>query len=139
MLKNFATDYESEEAWMPRRFYGIALVIVLFVLAGGLTLAVEMYFDWLWFHELGKTQVFTTILYAKSTLGSATLLSCFLFLYLNFWLANRGPGSIRIGIPTPTGQITAYAFPQEHVRKATAVLALLLSGFFALQAARKWE
>ena len=67
-----------------------------------------MYFDYLWFAELGKIAIFTTALYAKSLLGSGILLVSFLFLYFNLFFANRGPGLIQIGIPTPTGQITAY-------------------------------
>src|SRR5438093_10342082 len=124
---------------MPKRLPGIGLLLVIFVLAGGLTFAVEMYFDWLWYAEIGKAEVFTTTLYAKSALGSVTLLFSFLFIYLNLWFANRGPGSIRIGIPTPTGEITAYTFPQETVRKTAGAIALLLSAFLALRAAAHWE
>src|SRR5437667_10757212 len=98
-----------------------------------------MYFDWLWFQELGKTRLFTTILYAKSSLGSAMLLLSFLFLYLNLRYANSAPGRIQIGIPTPAGQITAYTFPEEQVRKALSLASLVAAAFFAARAAERWE
>ena len=93
---------------MRKRITLTVVVVALFVVLGGLSFAVEMYFDYLWFTELGKTAVFTTSLYAKSLLGSSILLVSFLFLYFNLFFANRGPGLIQIGIPTPAGQITAY-------------------------------
>src|SRR5512136_2359920 len=98
-----------------RMTWGIILLAV-FLLFGGLSFAVEMYFDWLWFAELGKSVLFTTSLYAKSTIASGLLLISFLFLFLNFVHANRGPGLIQIGIPTPTGQITAYTVSPSTVQ-----------------------
>ena len=86
------------------------VVVAFFVLLGGLSFAVDMYFDWLWFQEIGKATIFTTTLYAKGSVFSATLFLGFVFLYLNLWYAHRGPGTIQIGIPTPSGQITAYTF-----------------------------
>ncbi|NLT68119.1 MAG: COG1615 family transporter, partial [Acidobacteria bacterium] len=77
---------------MDKRLTWIVLAIALFIVFGGFSMAVEMYFDYLWFVELGKTTLFTTALYAKSSLASGVLLISFLFLYLNFLYANRGPG-----------------------------------------------
>jgi len=45
------------------------VLLLLFLLAGGLTFAVNLYSDWLWFQELGKTVVFTTAIYAKCITG----------------------------------------------------------------------
>ena len=101
-------------------------ITVLFVMLGGLTFFVDLYFDYLWFAELAKTTVFTTVLYAKSMLGALTLLVCFLFLYINFLFANRGPGTIEIGIPTPAGQITAMRIQPETVRRGAGLAALAL-------------
>jgi uncharacterized protein len=124
---------------MRKRITWIAVLIGLFIVLGGMSFAVEMYFNWLWFLELGKTAVFTTALYAKSIIGSATLLVSFLFLYLNLIFANRGPGLIEIGIPTPTGQITAYRMSPETVRRITGLLSLVVGLFFALNEANQWE
>jgi uncharacterized protein len=117
----------------------VVLAIAAFLLLGGLSFALDVYFDLLWFQELGKTVVFTTILYAKSTLATVTLVSAFFFLYLNLWLANEGPGLIQIGIPTPTGQITAYTFKPAMVRRLVGVLSLVVALVFALRETDNWE
>jgi uncharacterized membrane protein (UPF0182 family) len=124
---------------MRKRITMTAAIIAIFVLFGGLSFAVEMYFDYLWFAELGKTVVFATSLYAKSMLGSGILLLSFLFLYLNLVYANRGPGLIQIGIPTPTGQITAYTVEPETVRRFSGVLSALVGIVLGISGANGWE
>jgi uncharacterized membrane protein (UPF0182 family) len=114
-------------------------LVALFLVLGGLSFAVEMYFDYLWFQELDKISIFTTVLYAKSLLGCATILFSFLFLYLNFIYANNGPGRIEIGIPTPNGQITAYAVSSETVRRFAGVLAAVVGFFIGVTEANNWE
>ncbi|MBN1566590.1 MAG: UPF0182 family protein [Acidobacteria bacterium] len=124
---------------MRKRITMTVLIVAIFVFFGGLSFAVEMYFDYLWFAELGKTVVFTTSLYAKSLLGSGVLLVSFLFLYLNLLYANRGPGLIQIGIPTPTGQITAYTVEPDKVRKLSGVLSAAVGLILGLGVANSWE
>ena len=124
---------------MRRKILFGSIILALFLVAGGLSLAVEMYFDLLWFHELGKSLIFTTIIFAKSLLGSAALLSAFLFVYLNLWFADRSPGLIQIGIPTPQGQITAYTFPARFLRRLLAVISLVVALLAGLRAAESWD
>ncbi len=124
---------------MRQRISWIVVIIALLVILSGLTFAVDLYFDLLWFQELGKTTVFTTALYAKSVVGCATLLLLFIFFYLNLWFANRGPGLIQIGIPTPTGQVTAYTFSPGSVQRAAGLLSFLAALFFALKESSNWE
>ena len=68
---------------MRKRITWIVGLVVLFLFLGGLSFAVEMYFDYLWFRELGKISIFTTALYAKSLIGCAAILISFLFLYIS--------------------------------------------------------
>jgi uncharacterized protein len=124
---------------MRKRITMTAVIIALFVIFGGLSFAVEMYFDYLWFAELGKTVIFTTALYAKSMVGSGILLISFLFVYLNLHFANRGPGLIQIGIPTPNGQITAYTAEPEMVRRLAGVLAAVMGLILGVSGANNWE
>ncbi len=124
---------------MRKRITWIIILVALFVLLGGLSFAVQMYFDYLWFAELGKTTIFTTALYAKSLLGSVSLLICFLFLYLNLIYANKGPGSIQIGIPTPTGQITAYTVSSATVQRLSGLVSALVGLFIGVAVANNWE
>jgi uncharacterized protein len=123
---------------MRKRITWIVTLVVLFLVLGGLSFAVEMYFDYLWFLELGKISIFTTVLYAKSLLASGALLISFLFLYLNFQIANRGPGRIEIGIPTPNGQITAYSVSQETVHRLSGVIAALIGVFIGIAESNNW-
>ncbi|HTY62199.1 MAG TPA: UPF0182 family protein [Acidobacteriota bacterium] len=123
---------------MRKRIALTVVIVALLVLLGGFSV-VGMYFDYLWFLELGKSVVFTTALYAKSMLGSTILLVSFLFLYFNLLFANRGPGLIQIGIPTPTGQITAYTIQPDTVRRVSGLLAFLVSLFFGIAGANSWE
>ncbi len=124
---------------MRKRVTLTAVIIALFIFLGGLSFAVGMYFDYLWFSELGKTTIFTTSLYAKSLLGSGMLLVSFLFLYFNLYFANRSPGLIQIGIPTPNGQITAYTVQPETVRKLSGLVALLVGLFIGMAGANSWQ
>ncbi len=124
---------------MQKRITWTIVFVALFLLAGGLAFVIDMYFDLLWFEELGKSVIFTTILYAKSMMATGTLLIAFFFVYLNLWFAERGPGKIQIGIPTPTGQITAYTFPPQTLRKLIGLVAGLVALFFALRSADNWE
>jgi len=124
---------------MRKRISLIVLVLALFLLLGGLSFAVDLYFDFLWFQELGKSVVFTTALVAQSVLTTLTLLVSFVFLFLNLLQANRGPGEIQLGIPTPTGQITAYVVTRQMVRRIAGLAALVVSLFLGLREAQQWE
>jgi uncharacterized membrane protein (UPF0182 family) len=124
---------------MRKNVAWLIIALVLFLLLGGLAFTVDLYFDWLWFQELAKTTLFTTVLYAKSALASATLLTAFLFLFLNLWHANRAPGLIQIGIPTPTGQITAYTVTPDKVNRLSGLLSLVIGLFLAARNANAWE
>jgi uncharacterized protein len=115
------------------------ILVALFIVLGGLSKAVGMFFDYLWFHELGKAAIFTTMLYSKSMLGSVLLVVIFLFLYLNFIFANRAPGLIEIGIPTPNGQITAYRVQPVTVQRFSGILAALLGVLIGASQANEWE
>lgn len=124
---------------MRNRLTWVIILLAVFLLAGGLSFAVEMYFDWLWFGELGKATLFTTALYAKSIMFTAVLALAFLFLYGNLWIAHRGPGPIKIGIPTPDGRITAYTFEPTTVQRVIGLLSLVVGFMLAIRSAGLWE
>src|SRR4030042_4865097 len=115
---------------MRNRVTLVIILLAIFLIAGGLSFSVNLYFDWLWFGELGKTVLFTTALYAKGVLFSSILTGVFLFLYINLLFAHKGPGAIQIGIPTPDGRLTAYTFPQTPVQRAVGLLSLVVASLF---------
>jgi uncharacterized membrane protein (UPF0182 family) len=124
---------------MGKNITWLLILIVILLLAGGLSFTVSLYFDWLWFQELNKVVLFTTAIYAKALVFTVTLAVVFLFLYLNLLLASRGPGSIEIGIPTVDGGVTPYRFSQELVTRVIGILSLLLALIIAARAADRWE
>src|SRR5262245_23144597 len=119
---------------LPQLMFGLVVLLVI-----GTAFTVDLYFDWLWFEEVGKTTVFTTSLYARSALGTATLLVVFAFLYFNLWFANRAPGRIQIGIPTPAGEFTAYTLSDSQIRRVVGAVSLAASVFFAFVVGQDWE
>ncbi len=124
---------------MRKRITLMTVVVALFLIFGGLSFAVGMYFDYLWFVELGKTTIFTTALFAKGMLGTGCFLIGFLFVYSNLIFTNRGPGTIQLGIPTPTGQITAYTVAPETVRRVAGLLAVFVGLLLGATEAGNWE
>ena len=115
------------------------VLLAILLLAVGLMFAVNLYFHWLWFQELGKTVVFTTAICAKCLTGSAAAVIVFCFLYFNLSAANRAPGHIEISVPTPDGNVTTHQFSREVVRRAVGVVSLVLALAVAIGVAQRWE
>ena len=117
----------------------IIIIIAIFIVMGGLSFTVNMYFDYLWFVELGKATIFTKTLYAQGILCALTLFLSFLFLFINFIIANRAPGIIEIGIPTPTGQITALRVQPEMVQRISGLAAASIGFLAGTGFAAQWD
>ena len=64
-------------------------LFVAFIVLTGIGQAVPLYTDWLWFGEIGFTQVFTTVLTMRGWLVMGAGGLVFLFLYANLWMAAR--------------------------------------------------
>jgi len=67
---------------------GFWLLLGFIVLAGA-GQAVPLYTDWLWYVEVGFTQVFTTVLSLRGWLFLGSGAAVFIFVYGNLWLAAR--------------------------------------------------
>ena len=63
-----------------------------FIVLTGMGQAVPLYTDWLWYSEVGFTQVFTTVLSLRGWLFLGTGGVVFLFMYGNLWVAFLGAG-----------------------------------------------
>ncbi|MEK7770462.1 MAG: UPF0182 family protein, partial [candidate division NC10 bacterium] len=73
-------------AHRPRPAVWILLALLALALVGQ---AVPLYTDWLWFHEVGFPQVFTTTLAVRGWLVLGLGAAVFVFLFANLWVAAR--------------------------------------------------
>src|ERR687892_388943 len=83
---------------------GLAVILMIFVVAPLVGQAIALYTDWLWFHEVGYVSVFWSILEAEVLLGILAAVVAFVALYVNLLLTRRGHGSAAAeapGVPFP--------------------------------------
>ncbi|MEK7447059.1 MAG: UPF0182 family protein [candidate division NC10 bacterium] len=73
-------------AHRPRPAVWILLALLALALVGQ---AIPLYTDWLWFHEVGFPQVFTTMLAVRGWLVLGLGAAVFVFLFANLWVAAR--------------------------------------------------
>ncbi|HEV8585075.1 MAG TPA: UPF0182 family protein [Methylomirabilota bacterium] len=114
------------------------LFVVLVVLALAAQL-VPLYTDWLWFQEVGYSQVFTTTLALRGTLFALVALAVALFLWANLTLAARtaAPDVLweledQLGLP---GRVVI----EPLVRRFLPLVMLLIAIMAGLRATAQWE
>ena len=114
-------------------------LLLAFILLAGLGQAVPLYTDWLWYGEVGFTQVFTTVLSLRGWLFLGVGGVVFLFMYGNLWVAARtaAPDVLwelddQLGLP---GRAVLEPLIRRLLLPVIAVIAVL-SG---LRAGASWE
>ena len=114
-------------------------LLLAFIILAGVGQAVPLYTDWLWYGEVGYTQVFTTVLTLRGwlVLGAGGIV--FVFLYANLWMAARtaAPDVLwelddQLGLP---GRAVLEPLIRRVLVPAVAVIALL-SG---IRASASWD
>jgi uncharacterized membrane protein (UPF0182 family) len=123
-----------------RRSPRLGLWLLLgFIVLTGMGQAVPLYTDWLWYSEVGFTQVFTTVLSLRGWLFLGTGGVVFLFMYGNLWVAARtaAPDVLwelddQLGLP---GRAVLEPLIRRLLLPVIAVIAVL-SG---LRAGSSWE
>ncbi len=123
-----------------RRSPRLGLWLLLgFIVLTGLGQAVPLYTDWLWYGEVGFTQVFTTVLSLRGWLFLGVGGVVFLFMYGNLWVAARtaAPDVLwelddQLGLP---GRAVLEPLIRRLLLPVIAVIAVL-SG---LRAGASWE
>jgi uncharacterized membrane protein (UPF0182 family) len=109
-------------------------VVVLFVVLPFGRQLVELYTDWLWFHEVGFPGVFGTILTTKALLGLIAGGVAFLVLYLNVLATRRGLGPRLLDLDAEENlpQLPSWSLIEPLYERfrvpACLVIAFLLSG-----------
>ena len=121
-----------------RRFAGI-LVFIVFVLLLFFRQAIGLYVDWLWFTEVGYTQVFTTSLTYKFMLGLVAGLFVAAFLYLNVKIAAFMPSGVRVSETENVIELPPTELIDPLLRRLLLPAALFIGLMAAPQAASNWE
>ena len=118
----------------------VLFLIIAFVVVSVGVEGVALYTDWLWFEEVGFTDVFTTILFMKAALGLAGGAVVFALLYLNLRLTPRGYG--RQSLVVADGdipQLPSWALIQPLYRKLVLPGSLVLAFLASSPASARWQ
>jgi hypothetical protein len=117
----------------------IVFVIIAFLALGLLGQVIPLYTDWLWFQEVGYTQVFTTTLSLRGTLFGLVALAVALFLWANLTLAARtaAPDVLweledQLGLP---GRVVI----EPLIRRFLPIVLALIAIVSGLRASTSWE
>ncbi|HSF03804.1 MAG TPA: UPF0182 family protein, partial [Solirubrobacterales bacterium] len=115
-------------------FFVLALVVL-----GVVGQVVPLYTDWLWFQEVGYTQVFLTTLSFRGSLFAAMAVAVLVFLYVNLTLATRTARSDvyweledQLGLP---GRVVI----EPLIRRFMPIVIALISFVSGLRASAHWE
>jgi uncharacterized membrane protein (UPF0182 family) len=117
----------------------VAFVLVLLVALGVVAQAVPLYTDWLWFQEVGFSQVFLTTLSLRGLLFTVMLVGVVTVLYANLSFAARraAPDVLweledQLGLP---GRVVIEPLLRRFLPAVVIVIALLAAG----RAIAHWE
>ncbi|MBI2087842.1 MAG: UPF0182 family protein [Deltaproteobacteria bacterium] len=114
-------------------FFALLFLIVFF------GQAISLYTDWLWFQEVGFSQVFTTTLTFKLILGLVFGGLFFLLVYFNIKLAARAPKGIRVVDEESAIELPSPELIDPLLQRLLLPVAIVLGFFAAPQAASHWE
>jgi uncharacterized membrane protein (UPF0182 family) len=122
-----------------RRPQPILLLVLVLVALGVLAQVVPLYTDWLWFGEVGYTQVFLKTLAVRGWLFTAVAVTVLVFLYLNLTFAGRTAApdvywelEDQLGLP---GRVVI----EPLIRRFLPVVLALISLGSGLRASATWE
>ncbi|MCZ6625135.1 MAG: UPF0182 family protein [Deltaproteobacteria bacterium] len=121
-----------------KRFAGILFFVFLFLVVF-LSQAVSLYTDWLWFQEVGFTQVFKTALAFKLTLAIVFGGLFFLLVYFNVKLAAKTPTGVRFSDEETAIELPSLELVDPLLKRLLLPVAILLGLFAAPQAASQWK
>jgi uncharacterized membrane protein (UPF0182 family) len=117
---------------------GIFLFVIFLVLIS-LRQLISLYVDWLWFQEVGYTQVFTTSLFFKAILALLGAGIFALLIYVNARIAARTVRGIRFLDQENFLDLPRPELIDPLVQRLLLPAALVLGLFAAPQAASHWE
>ena len=121
-----------------RRLTGLFFFAVLFLIVF-FGEAISLYTDWLWFQEVGYTQVFTTSLTFKLILALIVGGLFFLLVYFNIKLAAQAPRGATFLDQENAIELPSPELVDPLLQRLLFPVAILLALFAASQAASQWE
>ena len=121
-----------------RGFTGLLLLVLLFLVLS-FRQGIALYVDWLWFQEVGYTQVFATTLLYKFILAvlAGGLLSA--LLYLNLKIAAVAPAGFRFSRADNVIELPSPDLIDPPFRRLLLPASLFLGLLAAPQGAMNWE
>jgi uncharacterized membrane protein (UPF0182 family) len=121
-----------------RGFGGWAIFVILFALLF-FRQAIGLYMDWLWFQEVGYTDVFFTILSSKTllALGAGVLLG--LLIYINLNAAASPPSRLRYSARDNAIELPPLELVDPWFKRLLVPGALLVGFMAAPQALSRWK
>jgi uncharacterized membrane protein (UPF0182 family) len=124
----------------PRRSSRVGLwALLAVVVLAGAGQAVPLYTDWLWFKEVGFTQVFTTRLTLASWLFLGLGATVFVFLFANLSLAARtAPPDVYWELEDQLG-LPGRAILEPMVRRLLLPVVSVIAFFSGARASAAWE
>ena len=121
------------------RGLGGIFLFVIFLVLFFVRQLISLYVDWLWFQEVGYTQVFTTSLFFKTVLALSGGGLFALLIYVNAKIAARSVKGIRFLDQENFIELPSVALIDPLVQRLLLPGALVLGLFAAPQAAGQWE
>ena len=121
-----------------RRLTGLLFFAVLFLIVF-FGQAISLYTDWLWFQEVGFTQIFTTTLTFKFGLGLVFGGLFSLLIYFNVKLAARTPRGVRFLDEENAIELPSPELVDPVLQRLLLPVAILLGLFAGPQAASQWK
>jgi uncharacterized membrane protein (UPF0182 family) len=115
------------------------LLLVLFFLILFFRQILALYIDWLWFEEVGYTEVFTTALSYKFLLGALAGAIFSALIYFNLRIAAVAPANLRVSPADNVIELPTLDLIDPLLQRLLLPGALLLGLIAAPQAAIHWE
>ena len=115
-------------------FFVAIFIVILFFRQG-----INLYIDWLWFQEVGFSQVLTTVLTYKTLVGVIAGLLFAALVYLNLRIAVATPSSMRLTRTDDIIELPPVELIDPLVRRMLLPGALLLAFMAVPQGAASWD
>lgn len=121
------------------RGFGTLIIFAVAIIFLFFRQAIGLYTDWLWFHEVGYTQIFSTSLLYKTVLGFVSGGLFATIVYLNLKIAAAPPSSVRFSSADNVIELPPLELIDPLVKRLLLPGALLIGLMAVPQGAASWQ